>query len=78
LLDAFREWDKCWTFDNDALILLPQTDAAGALVALERIVALAASADIRTGIRITTFPDDAPTANGMMSQLFDTLMEQSA
>lgn len=78
LAAALREWDKSWTFDNDALILMPHTDAAGADAALDRLLALAGSDRIQIETRVATFPDDAPTANALISRLFESPIERSA
>lgn len=75
---VLREWDRSWAADRSGLILLPNTDANGARVALDRIFSIAEASDLSARVRIATFPDDAPTVDGLVSHLIETRMERSA
>jgi hypothetical protein len=75
---SLREWDTCWIHQDGLFLLLPQTSRDAAERVTARVLTMLSEVGITSQVRTAVFPSDAPTTDGLLGQLADSLAEHTA
>jgi hypothetical protein len=75
---SLREWDTCWMHEDGLLLLFPHTSRESADRVTSRLVAMLDEIGIESQFGTVAFPSDAPTTDGLLLHLTNSISEHTA